>query len=213
MCTSSWCLQDPWVTKLPSFGTTRPSEASFFLCHRLTCLESLGELHTLTRLNLWTCEAITRLPCSLGQLRSLQKLYISECHALQDIPDCIGQLCLLWFVQIKRCNSLTSLPESLGQLQMLWMLNIENCAAFQRLPVSLCNAQQLEHIIVRACNAMVFPPASVTCLGTQEILAYCQRRHQLSHLFLLILSARRCNLHAHLPDELWTSVLTSSEAN
>jgi len=197
------------MATLPSFDAKRFQEVSFFRCCRLTSLESLGELHTLKTLNLWTCQALTQLPCSLSRLQSLEKICISECHALRSIPECIGELCSLWYVQIKRCDCLTSLPDSLGRLQKLWMLHIESCAALTQLPASICNARSLEHVLVKGCNAMVFPPANVTCLQTRAILNYCQRQYRLPQLLLLILCARRSGPQAHLPDEMWSDSYTT----
>ena len=93
-------------------------------CTSLTTLpEGLGNLSSLTTLNLSLCSRLTMLPEGLRKLSSLISLDLVNCSSLTTLPEELGNL-----------TSLTTLPEGLGNLSSLRSLDLAECSSLTTLP-------------------------------------------------------------------------------
>ena len=94
----------------------------------------IGNLQTLTSLNLTSCSKLINLPESVGNLHDLTSLDLSYCDNLVSLPESIGNLSKLAILNIRYCSKFVSLPESIGNLSHLTSLNLTSCFNFETLP-------------------------------------------------------------------------------
>jgi leucine-rich repeat protein SHOC2 len=85
--------------------------------------DTIGQLTTLSSLNLGGCRSLQQVPVSIGQLPALSSLDLSYCSSLQQLPDTIGQLTALSDLDIllqqpaaaARLNQVSDSPQQPGQ--------------------------------------------------------------------------------------------------
>lgn len=167
--------------------------------------ETLGQLKSLKHLTLAGCSALTCLPESAGQLKSLTLLHMATCSMLDHLPDSIGEMTALTTLDLYLCTGLRYLPDSIGLARNLMRLNIGRCR-MARLPLSLCQLEHLRDFDIAVCDNLVFPPRSVVCESTQNILIFMTNRYTDLKLYLLALTGRRRGTDRRLPPELWEVV-------
>ena len=97
-------------------------------------LADIGQLTSLTKLDLSACEGLSSLPDSIGQLTALKRFDLRGCKGLCSLPDSIGQLTALKMLNLGGCEGLSSLPNSIGQLRALTMLMLLGCKGLTLLP-------------------------------------------------------------------------------
>ncbi|XP_059065105.1 disease resistance protein RPV1-like [Cryptomeria japonica] len=88
--------------------------------------DNIGELSRLKRMRIEDV-MLTNLPTSLGDLFSLTNLDIRNCPKLDRLPDSLGDLSSLTNLDIRDCPKLKCLPDSIGDLSSLTNLSIKNC--------------------------------------------------------------------------------------
>ncbi|CAD6258568.1 unnamed protein product [Miscanthus lutarioriparius] len=115
---------------------TSLKELSIENCHALVQLpQGLGELCSLSKLDIWLVPGLTCLPQSLRRLMSLQELEIRGCIELGELPECLGELHGLRTLTVWRLDSMTCLPQSLCRLATsLKELQILACPGLTSLP-------------------------------------------------------------------------------
>ena len=78
--------------------------------------ERIGDLTSLTKLNLSYCENLHYIPERIGDLKSLTKLNLRGCKELDYLPDGIADLTSLKELNLRECRELHFLPERLGEV-------------------------------------------------------------------------------------------------
>lgn len=182
---------------LSTLRITNSSKLSFIL-------ESLSSLKALKTLDI-SCAIITMLPESLGQLTSLTTLDLSRCDALTGLPESLGQLAALTTMNVSYCRTLTGLPASVGQLTSLKTLDIDCCISLTELPVSLGFLEDLSVISIKGCNSIAetFRLQKVNHRSAKDILGYLLSTNQRFKILLLVLDGIRNRRRRRLPAELW----------
>ena len=89
--------------------------------------ELLQYVSTLHTLSLQGCSSLSTLPHWLGNLTSLTHIQILDCRGLATLPHSIGSLTSLTDLQIYKSPELASLPEEMRSLKNLQTLNISFC--------------------------------------------------------------------------------------
>jgi hypothetical protein len=102
-----------------------------------TIPEGLGNLSSLTSLNLSYCTSLTTIPEGLGNLSSLTRLNLMDCTSLTTIPEGLGNLSSLTRLNLMDCTSLTMIPEGLRNLSSLATLNLRGCRSLTTIPNGL----------------------------------------------------------------------------
>ncbi|KAH9289130.1 hypothetical protein KI387_033247, partial [Taxus chinensis] len=153
------CIENGASLKQLNLGGTRIREVPANICQlskleililgsdSLTSLPtSIGNLSSLTTLEIISCELLTSLPTTLGNLCSLLRLEVMDCDKLECLPDSLGSMCSLRELTVAGCNKLECLPDSLGCLNKLEDLKIVS-SGVKTLPESftrLVNLQSLK---------------------------------------------------------------------
>jgi Leucine-rich repeat (LRR) protein len=80
-------------------------------------LQSIGNLSSLSMLDLSRCKSNESLATTIGQLQHLTHLWLEYCENLKELPQSIGNLSSLSMLYLFGCKSIKSLATTIGQLQ------------------------------------------------------------------------------------------------
>ena len=129
-------------------------------CHLLRSLpDSIGDLKSLTELDLSYCLQLTSLPERFGECKSLTSLNLSFCRSLVSLPDSIGDLTSLTELDLGWCENLVSLPDRFGDLKALQILNMAHCRnKLESLPHSFGDLTSLTKLDLYGCTSLVSLP-------------------------------------------------------
>lgn len=128
---------------------------------------SLKDLNTIKILNL-NHNRIKKLPNDIFYLENLRELYLAF-NSLEALPITINQLRKLELLDVSS-NKLTHL-DPIQMMPCLKILNISQNKKLLKLPFGLATCDSLIDIILDI-DTVMFPPNSITSLGTQKIIEY-----------------------------------------
>jgi len=163
-------IKDIRITFLPESIGNLQSLTSIELSEMLeleslpNSIENLPNLQSLTI----TRSSGVELPESFGNLKSLQTLDLRN-NKLRELPESFGNLKSLQTLDL-RYNNLTKLPESFGNLQSLQELNLSK-NFLRKLPESFGNLKSLQ-ILTIASNNLVELPESFCELQSLKSLSF-----------------------------------------
>jgi Leucine-rich repeat (LRR) protein len=106
------------------FSITTLMEVDLSGSNCTTIPEELGNLSSLTTLDLRGCKSLTTIPEGLGNLSFLTTLNLGGCESLTTIPEGLGNLNSLRTLDLRGCKSLTTIPAGLGTLSSLTTLGL-----------------------------------------------------------------------------------------
>jgi len=89
-------------------------------CKNITSLpdDAIGDMQSLSWLDLRNCKGLTRLPDSIGKLSRLRQLDLSGCKNLKHLPGSLAKLKdHLEFLNLSNCISLEEVPPALACIQ------------------------------------------------------------------------------------------------
>lgn len=141
-----------------SMGVNRCRLLSLRGCTVRTLPESIGQLTSLTALDLTFCNRLRKLPKSIGRLRNLTELHL-QATTLQTLPSSIGELSRLTSISFNCCVMLQSLPESFGLLTGLETLEFAHCDNLRSLPKSFGQLTGLQYLHLKSFVLRTLPPS------------------------------------------------------
>lgn len=138
--------------------------------NKLTNIQNGGCLKDLITIKLFNLNnnRIKKLPNDIFHLENLRELYIAN-NNLEALPETINKLRKLELLDVSS-NKLTNL-DSIQLMPCLRILNTSNNIKLFKLPFGLATCDSLIDIILDV-DTVVFPPKSITHLGTQKIIEY-----------------------------------------
>nr|PNR45232.1 hypothetical protein PHYPA_015003 [Physcomitrium patens] len=119
----------------------------------ISLLNELGDLTSLTILDMMDCYSLTSLSNELGNLSSLTTLNIEWYKSLMSLHNELGNLTYLSTLNIRRCSSLMSLPNKLGNLTSLTTLDIMESYNLISLPNKLHKLTSLTTFDLYRCKS------------------------------------------------------------
>ncbi|KAL3745212.1 hypothetical protein ACJRO7_014343 [Eucalyptus globulus] len=168
---------------------------------------SIGDLASLSRLDLRECKKLaqlpdsikckklTQLPDSIGSFVHLSQLSMSGCHSLRQIPDSIGKWTSLNELCLKS-TAIEELPGSIGSLKKLKTLDASYyasyCASLACMPNSIGDLKSLSRLGLRECKKLAQLPDFITRMPNSigDLVS-------ISRLYL-----RECKKLVQLPDSI-----------
>jgi len=118
--------------------------------------ETLGNLQSLTLIDLEKNEDLKTLPDSIGSLKNLTSLRIYASH-LEELPQTLGSLQSLKRLSLERNKKLKTLPQNIGALKNLTHLDISGSSSISNLPDSIINLTALEYVNIRGTSIQTGP--------------------------------------------------------
>ena len=180
----------------PYFGTVTELNLSHWKMDKLP--DSIGDLTSLTSLDLSSCKSLVSLPERLGECKSLTSLNLEHCESLVSLPDSFGKLVNLdrrsFLAAIQHVKTLpedivehphlrdateldlimyanlVSLPKSIGHLKSLTKLNLSNCRSLVSLPESIGDLESLTQLNLFRCESLKSLPESIGDLTNLQTL-------------------------------------------
>lgn len=122
--------------------------------------KDIGDMPSLTTLNLYNCKGLTSIPESLCNSQSLTSLSLSN-TAISSLPENIGNLQKLTSLSINACGKLTSLPNSFAQMKITGELNLSECKSLTHLPDNIGEMENITKLNLNSCEALVTLPSSL----------------------------------------------------
>jgi Leucine-rich repeat (LRR) protein len=89
------------------------------------------------------CENLKELPQNIGNLPSLSMLNLSNYRSIESLPTTIVQLQNLTHLLLQGCENLQQLPQSIASLSSLAMLDLYGYNSIESLPIMI---NQLQHL-------------------------------------------------------------------
>ncbi|KAI7995634.1 Disease resistance protein TAO1 [Camellia lanceoleosa] len=174
-----------YLTHIPDLSMLPLEKLILERCKGLVKIhESIGDMSTLTHLNMKDCSSLEEflsdvsglknlenfilhgcsklkaLPENLSGLKSIRELDI-DCTAIVNLPDSIFHLKKLERFSLKNCESLKQLPPTLGKLSSLLELYLDGSSALEEVPDSVGNLTNLEKLSLRGCGLLTSIPDSI----------------------------------------------------
>ncbi|KAL8128239.1 disease resistance protein RPV1-like [Apium graveolens] len=112
----------------------------------LKATPDFGDAKAVEKLLFRGCKSLRNVHASIGQLSSLSHLDLFECDNLKALPDPIGQLSKLGYMNLRGCINLKRLPEPVKHLTNLGSLELAHCSNLRRLPEQLGDMNGLKKI-------------------------------------------------------------------
>ena len=139
-------------------------------CNICALPNSIGQLKALTKLDLFNCKNITRLPEGIGGLTTLETLTLDHCFFLAALPAAIGELKSLTELNLNLCESLVALPDSIGGLAALTILNLGGCYELVALPKAIGDLKALTVLCLDSCSSLTeFPDTIGGLIALKEL--------------------------------------------
>jgi hypothetical protein len=161
------------MASLASLRVGRGSPNPYQLPHLITDQQLpvyLGQLITLSSLDLSGCGRLQQLPDTIGQLTGLASLCLRNCGRLQQLPDSIRQLTALSSLDLGHCHSMQQLPDTISQLISLSSLNLGGCRSLQQLPDIISQLTALSSLNLRSCRSLQQLPDTIGQLSALSSL-------------------------------------------
>ncbi|KAM3704854.1 hypothetical protein ACJW31_03G037300 [Castanea mollissima] len=157
---------------------------------------SIGNLKSLSHLDLSGTNFLGELPKSIGNLKSLSHLDLSGANFSGKLPNSIGNLKSLSHLDLSWANFFGELPNSIGNLKSLSHLDLSWANFSGELPNSIGNLKSLSHLDFSRANFLGELPNSIGKLNkfSGEIPPSIGNLSQLTSLSLL-----ESNFHGQLP--------------
>ncbi|GBG88039.1 hypothetical protein CBR_g46409 [Chara braunii] len=125
---------------------------------------SVGDLRSLTALDLSYAEEVIQLPTDIANLTGLTRLDLKECARLESLPEEITQLSNLESLNLSGCEKLARLPPAIGNLTKLGReLNLKK-SSIQELPDSVSRLTGLTSLVLSYCAQLRALPMGVSSL-------------------------------------------------
>ncbi|XP_039156284.1 disease resistance protein RPV1-like [Eucalyptus grandis] len=126
-----------------------PQAASSCLSKPFKLPETLGNLKSLIKFEIYDNFRIHQLPHSFGRLTNLTHLRLTSCYHLAELPDSIGELDSLVELDINH-SGISILPDSIGNLKRLKVLNVA-FTKIHTIPGALGRVESLEELDASSC--------------------------------------------------------------
>ncbi|XP_059316655.1 disease resistance protein RPV1-like [Lycium ferocissimum] len=130
---------------------------------------SIGDLTTLTHLNMKDCQSILAFPDDVSGLKRLEVLILSGCSSLKELPEDLSGWKSLRELLLDG-TAITKLPTSIFHLKKLQMLNLNDCRCLELLPRAIGNLSSLRELSFRG-SALKELPDSIGNLKNLEELS------------------------------------------
>ncbi|KAF8011146.1 hypothetical protein BT93_J1690 [Corymbia citriodora subsp. variegata] len=115
--------------------------------------ETLGNLKSLIKFEIYDNLRIHQLPQSFGRLTNLTHLRLTSCYNLAELPNSIGGLESLVELDISH-SCVSILPDSIGNLKRLKILNVA-FTKIQMIPCALGRVESLEELDASSCPRLI----------------------------------------------------------
>ena len=149
-------------------------EVAFDSVEHITHLpDSVGQLQSLTKLDVACCTSLQVLPEALRTCRSLKVLDASLCDALKGLPTGLGSCPLLAEIDLTHCKFLEALPEEICDAP-LQVMDLSGCDGLKTLPTSIGRLKTLEKLHLDGCKSLTSLPMGITELSGLEVLELCE---------------------------------------
>ena len=145
------------------------TELNLNVCESLVALpDSIGGLAALETLILFGCQKLVALPKGIGDLKALTVLCLDECSSLAALPDTIGGLGALTELNLCRCP-ITALPDAIGELKALTELNLAGCKSLTSLPDTIDGLTALKELGLEGCKSLAALPSAIDAMHWLEV--------------------------------------------
>lgn len=104
------------------------------------------------------CSSLSSLPGGLGNLSSLTTLNLAGCEGLGWIPDSLSGLCCLSQLDLVNCSSLSVLPEGLTAMTQLTQISLDSCSRIASLPTAFSELTNLRGLSLAGCEMLTSLP-------------------------------------------------------
>ncbi|KAA8529497.1 hypothetical protein F0562_033704 [Nyssa sinensis] len=220
-----------YLTDIPDLSGIRLEKLILEKCFGLVKIhKSVGDMSTLTHLNLKGCRNLVEFPSDVSGLKRLVNLNLSGCLELKELPEDISGLkslreLLLNETAIEKlpasiyhlkklerfslqdCGSLKQLPVFIGKLSSLTELSLDG-SALKEMPNTVGDLTNLEKLNLRRCRSLTSIPDSIgnlkslieLFLDNSSIQGLPDSIGSLSHLKNF--SVGRCRCLTKLPDSM-----------
>ncbi|GMP94260.1 hypothetical protein CsSME_00043778 [Camellia sinensis var. sinensis] len=193
--------------------------------------KSIGDMSTLTHLNMKDCRSLEKFPRNVSGLKNLETFILSGClklkalpeklselkslreldvdrTAIVNLPDSIFHLKKLERFSLKNCLSLKQLPPTMGKLSSLRELDLDGCSTLEKVPDSIGNLTNLEKLSLSRCGSLTSIPDSIGNLKSliELFLNFSSIRELPTTIGSLsnlkMLAIERCRFLSELPDSI-----------
>ncbi|GMP94264.1 hypothetical protein CsSME_00043779 [Camellia sinensis var. sinensis] len=221
-----------YLTHIPDLSMLPLEKLILERCKGLVKIhESIGDMSTLTHLNMKDCSSLEEFPSDVSGLKNLENFILHgcsklkalpenlsglksvreldiDCTAIVNLPDSIFHLKKLERFSLKNCESLKQLPPTIGKLSSLLELYLDGSSALEEVPDSVGNLTNLEKLSLRRCGLLTSIPDSIGNLKSliELFLDYTSIEELPASVGLLshlkMLSVERCRSLSKLPDSI-----------
>ncbi|CAL5428946.1 unnamed protein product [Camellia sinensis] len=221
-----------YLTHIPDLSMLPLEKLILERCTRLVKIhESIGDMSTLTHLNMKGCSSLEEFPSDVSGLKNLENFILHGCSKLKalpenlsglksvreldidrtaivNLPDSIFHLKKLERFSLKNCKSLKRLPPTIGKLSSLLELYLDGSSALEEVPDSVGNLTELEKLSLRGCGLVTSIPDSIGKL--QSLIELFLNNTSIKELpasvgslsHLKVFSVERCRSLCKLPDSI-----------
>ncbi|CAL5431192.1 unnamed protein product [Camellia sinensis] len=221
-----------YLTHIPDLSMLPLEKLILERCKGLVKIhESIGDMSTLTHLNMKGCSSLEEFPSDVSGLKNLENFILHGCSKLKalpenlsglksvreldidrtaivNLPDSIFHLKKLERFSLKNCKSLKRLPPTIGKLSSLLELYLDGSSALEEVPDSVGNLTELEKLSLRGCGLVTSIPDSIGKL--QSLIELFLNNTSIKELpasvgslsHLKVFSVERCRSLCKLPDSI-----------